>query len=177
MFIFIFTDGNCFLYVYHAKVSLLEQTKHIISLHTIQNVVSLSISFHFFGLLCFLSKLINKSSYLHLMLGMLCFISRVYYLTFVKAVTLILKHATLLRSSNQPQPEEALTIVDLNYQKANIDESIQQYLMACASELSVEHFVSFVMGTNISLLFSFSLSLQYFIVFLVSSQSSANTGV
>ena len=151
MFIFIFTDGNCFLYVYHAKVSLLEQTKHIISLHTIQNVVSLSISFHFFGLLCFLSKLINKSSYLHLMLGMLCFISRVYYLTFVKAVTLILKHATLLRSSNQPQPEEALTIVDLNYQKANIDESIQQYLMACASVLSVEQFASFIMGTDIGL--------------------------
>ena len=45
MFIFILTDGKCSLYVYHAKVSLLEQTKHVISLHTIQNVVSLSTSF------------------------------------------------------------------------------------------------------------------------------------
>jgi hypothetical protein len=54
----------------------------------------------------------------------------------MKAVTLILKHATLLRASHQP--EGALTNVDLNYQKANIDESIQQYLMACAPKLSVE---------------------------------------
>ena len=45
MSIFIFTDGKCSLYLYHAKVSLLEKTKHIMSLHTIQNVVSLSISF------------------------------------------------------------------------------------------------------------------------------------
>jgi hypothetical protein len=50
MSIFIFTDGKCSLYVYHTKVSLLEQTKHIISLHTIQNVVSLSTSFCFFDL-------------------------------------------------------------------------------------------------------------------------------
>jgi hypothetical protein len=74
------------------------------------------------------------------------FISGVY-LTFVKAVTLILKHATFLRSSNLPKA--ALTNVDLNYQKANIDKSIQQYLMAYASELSVEKFATFIMGTDI----------------------------
>ena len=45
MSIFIFTDGKCSLYVYHAKVSILEKTKFIISLHAIQNVVSLSTSF------------------------------------------------------------------------------------------------------------------------------------
>ena len=67
----------------------------------------------------------------------------------MKAVTLILKNATLLRTSNSP--EEALTNVDLNYQKANIDESIQQYLMACPSELSVEQFAGFIMGTDIGL--------------------------
>jgi hypothetical protein len=39
MFIFIFIDGKCSLYVYYTKVSLFEKTKHIISLHTIQNVV------------------------------------------------------------------------------------------------------------------------------------------
>ena len=88
------------------------------------------------------------------------FISRVY-LTFVKAVTLILKHVTLFQTLNQP--EEALTNVDLNYQKANIDESIQQYLMACASELSVEQFASFIMGTDIGLfiLLPFGTSISY----------------
>ena len=74
MFIFIFTDGKCSLYVYHAKVSLPEKIKHIKSLDTIQNVVSLSTSFCFFDLQYYLSKLIiNKSSHLHLMLGILCF--------------------------------------------------------------------------------------------------------
>ena len=67
----------------------------------------------------------------------------------MKAVTLILKHATLLRTSNQP--EAALTNVDLDYQKQNIDESIQQYLTASASYPSVEQFASFIMGTNIGL--------------------------
>ena len=67
----------------------------------------------------------------------------------MKAVTLILKHATLLRTSNLP--EAALTNVDLDYQKANIDESIQQYLIAYAFELSVEQFASFIMGTDIGL--------------------------
>jgi hypothetical protein len=82
------------------------------------------------------------------MLGMLCFHFRVY-LTFVKAATLILKHAMLLRTSNLP--EVALTNVELDYQKANIDESIQQYLTMCASKLSVEQFASFIMGTDIGL--------------------------
>jgi len=63
------------------------------------------------------------------------------------AVTLILKHATLLRTSNLP--DVALTIVELNYQKANINESIQQYLVACSSELSIEQFAEFIMGTDI----------------------------
>ena len=95
----------------------------------------------------------------------------------MKAVTLILKHATLLLTSNLEE-EEALLNVDLNYQKSNIDESIQQFLTACASELSVEQFASFIMGTDIGLLYSFSLSLQYLIVLLVSSQqSSTNTDV
>ena len=76
------------------------------------------------------------------------FISRVS-LTFGKAVTLILKHATLLQTSNQRSM--ALTNVELNYQKANIDESIQQYLIACASKLSLEQFAGFTMGTDIGL--------------------------
>ena len=63
----------------------------------------------------------------------------------MKAVTLILKHATLLRTSNLP--EAALTNVDLKYQRETIDESIQQYLTA--SDVSVEQFAGFIMGTEI----------------------------
>jgi hypothetical protein len=65
----------------------------------------------------------------------------------VKAVTLILKHATFLRTSNLP--EAALTNVDLDYERENIDESIQQYLTACASGVSIEQFVGFIMSTEI----------------------------
>ena len=82
-------------------------------------------------------------------------------LTFVKAVTLILKHATLLQSSKLP--EAALTNVDLDYQRANMDESIQQYLTVYASNISVEQFASFIMGTEIGLfmLLLFVISISY----------------
>ena len=76
------------------------------------------------------------------------FIIRVY-LTLVKAVTLILKHATLLRTSMSAK--SAITIAELNYQKANVDVTIQQHLTACAAEQSVEQFVGFVMSTDIGL--------------------------
>jgi hypothetical protein len=79
----------------------------------------------------------------------------------MKAVTLILKHATLLRTSNLP--EATLTNVDLDYQRANIDGSIQQYLKACASDVSAEQFASFIMGTEIGLfiLLPFIISISY----------------
>ena len=79
----------------------------------------------------------------------------------MKAVTLILKHATLLRASYLPKT--ALTTVELDYQRENIDESIQQFLTACASEVSVEQFAGFVMGTEISLfiLLLFVISISY----------------
>ena len=66
----------------------------------------------------------------------------------MKAVTLILKHATLSQASNLPKV--ALTNAELHYQKANVDESIQQYLTR-ASELSVEQFAGFIMGIDIGL--------------------------
>ena len=80
----------------------------------------------------------------------------------MKAVTLILKHATLLRTSNKP--EAALTSVDLDYQRQNIDQSIQQYLSACASDISVEQFADFIMGTEIGLfiLLPFVTSISYY---------------
>ena len=73
----------------------------------------------------------------------------------------MLKHATLLRTSNLP--EAALTNVDLNYQKQNVDESIQQYLTACALDVSVEEFAGFIMGTEIGwfLLLLFVTSISY----------------
>jgi hypothetical protein len=71
------------------------------------------------------------------------------YLTFEKAVTLILKHATFLRLSNFPKP--ALTYAELDYQKANIDVTIQQHLITHGSEHSVEQFTSFIISTDIGL--------------------------
>ena len=151
MFIFIFTDGQCSLYVCQAKASLLlkDKANYITPYHSKCGIFTLSTSFSFSDLSYDFLKLINnKSSYVHVMLGMLCFHFWIY-LTFVKAVTLILKHATLSRTSNLPMV--ALTDADLDYQKANIDESIQQYLTTCASELSVEQFAGFIMVTNIGL--------------------------
>ena len=81
----------------------------------------------------------------------------------MEAVTLILKHATLLRTSNLPGA--ALTIADQDYQRENIDEYIQQYLTECASDVSVEQFAGFItMGTEIGLfiLFPFVTSITYF---------------
>ena len=72
------------------------------------------------------------------------------YLTFEKAVTLILKHATFLRFSHS-QGLALLTHAELDYQKANIDEAIQQHLMAHGPEYTVEQFASFIMGTDIGL--------------------------
>ena len=80
----------------------------------------------------------------------------------MEAVTLILKHATLLRTSNLPKA--ALANVDLAYLRENVDESIQQYLTACASDVSAEQFAGFIMGTEIGLfiLLPFVTSISYY---------------
>jgi hypothetical protein len=74
------------------------------------------------------------------------------YLTFEKAVTLILKHATFLRQFSY-LPKVTLIFADLDYQMANIDVAIQQHLMpvASASDISVEQFAGFIMNTDIGL--------------------------
>ena len=82
----------------------------------------------------------------------------------MKAVTLILKHATLLQASILQ--EAALTNVDLDYQRANIDGSIQQYLTACASDVSVEQFAGFIMGTEIGLFILVTCSLCHLNILL-----------
>jgi hypothetical protein len=68
----------------------------------------------------------------------------------VEAVILILKHATFLRLSNL-SPKSALTHAELDYQEANIDLKIQQYLAASSQEHSVELFAAFIMATDIGL--------------------------
>ena len=70
------------------------------------------------------------------------------YLTFVKAVIIILKHATFLRLSNL-SPKSALTIAEKDYQEMNVDLTIQQHLMASYQENAVERFAAFVMATDI----------------------------
>jgi hypothetical protein len=72
------------------------------------------------------------------------------YLTFLKAVILILKHATFLTLTKITR-ELALTHADLDYQEANIDLKIQQHLMSSSQEHSIELLVGFIMATNIGL--------------------------
>ena len=95
----------------------------------------------------------------------------------MKAIILILKHATLSQIINLP--EAALTNVDLDYQRENINESIQQYLTACASDVSVENFADFIMSTEIGWFILLPFVTSYLIILLVSShwQSSATTHV
>jgi hypothetical protein len=70
------------------------------------------------------------------------------YLTIVEAVILVLKHATLLQLSNEP--EAALTQAELDYQESNIDLKIQEYLKALSSE-DVNQFSGFINATEIGM--------------------------
>ena len=71
------------------------------------------------------------------------------YLTCIQAFLLILKHATFLRKSNKP--EAALTKAALDYQEANIELKIQDYLKSLSPEDSVETFSGFIMATELGL--------------------------
>ena len=86
----------------------------------------------------------------------------------MKVVILILKHATTLRLSNTPK--EALTQAELDYQEANIDLKIQEYLKAFTPEDSVQKFADFIMATDIGLFIYIHLLHQY--LTSVSSQNS-----
>jgi hypothetical protein len=50
-------------------------------------------------------------------------------------------------------PEAALTQAELDYQEANVDSDIQEYLTAFSSEISVENIADFIMATNFGLYF------------------------
>ena len=99
-------------------------------------------------------------------------VSRVY-LTFVKAVILILKHATFLRLSMSS--ESAITQVEMDYQAANIDLKIQQHLAASCQELSVKQFANFIMATDIGLFILSSVKIISHQAFSVISVFSWNT--
>ncbi|KAN0129950.1 hypothetical protein V8E53_012276 [Lactarius tabidus] len=70
-------------------------------------------------------------------------------LTFVEAVILILKHTTSLWISNE-ELKSTLTLAEVDYQKANINLKIQEYLQA-SPEHSVEESAHFIMATDIAL--------------------------
>ena len=72
------------------------------------------------------------------------------YLTFLEAVIIILKHATFLRLSNSSS-RSALRHADLQYQRANIDLKIQEYIATTSPEQSVMQHLSFIMATDIGL--------------------------
>lgn len=74
------------------------------------------------------------------------------YLTFVTAVIIICKHATFLCLSNLSS-QSALTQSEKDFQAANINLKIEEYLMALASsqEYTVEQFAHFIMATDIGL--------------------------
>ena len=78
------------------------------------------------------------------------------YLIFMQALIIILKHATFLCLSDM-DPQPALIQAELDYQRANIDLKIQQYLMASSQEQSIELFTRFIIATDIgwSILASF----------------------
>ena len=117
------------------------------------------------SLTCDISLSSSSSTNLVISIYSLVFYTFIYFrvfLTLLKAVTLILKHATSLRTSISAK--SALANAELNYQNANIDVTIQEHITACASDQSVEQFVGFVMSTEIGLFIFFYLSHHYLVI-------------
>ena len=65
----------------------------------------------------------------------------------MKAVILILKHATFLCLSNLSQ-ESALVQAELDYQAANTELKIKQHITESSQEHSVELCAGFIMATD-----------------------------
>jgi len=79
------------------------------------------------------------------------------YLTFPKVIVFILKHATSLRLSLLPGP--ALIQVDLDYQRADVDQEIQEYVSASEGP-SAELDTAFIMTIEIGSVCLFSCLLK-----------------
>ena len=78
------------------------------------------------------------------------------YLTIVKAIILILKHATILWVSNGT--EKALTLAEQSYQEAKIDLKVQEYFQAFTASVSVNQISEFIMATNFGLFMHLSIT-------------------
>ena len=94
------------------------------------------------------------------------------YLTFEEAVILILKHATALQASNL-SAKSALAQAEQDYQEANIDFKIQEYIMAFSQEPTVQQSAAFVMAIDIGWSFS---SLRSYHLIKVSEPSQPVVG-
>ena len=87
---------------------------------------------------------------------------------------LILKHATFLHLSDTPR-HSVLTIADQNYQQANIDLKIQQYLTEPSQEHFVEQLAEFIMATDIGLFILTSIKIISYQAFSATSGFSCIT--
>ena len=83
---------------------------------------------------------------------LLCFILSGAYLPLnCQAVIFILKQATFLYLSN-PSQMLALTQAEKDYQAANIDMKIQDFLTSPSQEFSIDKFAQFIMANDIGML-------------------------
>ena len=76
----------------------------------------------------------------------------------MKATLIILKHASLLHLSNI-SPKLALIRAELEYQQADIDSKIDEYLMMHSQAQGIELFAGFIMTTDIGQFFFTSLKI------------------
>ena len=91
-------------------------------------------------------------------------------LTIVKVVVLMLKHATALRLSSTP--EDALIQAELDFQEADMDWKIQEYLKAFTPEASFDTIpkaIDFIMATNLGLFLHSCMTTNLILVFSKSS--------
>ena len=68
----------------------------------------------------------------------------------MEAVIFIIKHATFLHLSNLSK-KAALTQAEKDYQAANIDMKIQEFLTPSSQKLSLEKLTQFIMANDIGL--------------------------
>ena len=116
------------------------------SLPTIRNVLFLYYSCLPALLMVFLSSVLPLALVVIIWYLVLPFIFVRTYLTFLTAVVLILKHATSLRFSMLPEP--ALIQADMDYQKADVNQKVQQYI-AASQDYSAKLDTAFIMAVEI----------------------------
>ena len=150
-----------------AKISLLYKAKRAMSLPTFKNVPLFHCPLSLW-LMLYLSS--TPSLVLARALGIIicCLVLHFMvfrvYLTFTKAAIIIFKHATFLCASNLSMGL-ALGQAETDYQAANIDSKIQQYLTAPSQKHSIEGYLDFIMATAIGLFTLVSVKIIFHQVF------------